>query len=70
MLVEIEVESRPCFLPVFMQVLRFKPARAVLPSVTGNESEHGVAFKLSCLLLKKIVIYFVVATVTRLWCEF
>ena len=50
-----------------MQVLRFKLARrAVLTSVTGNESEQGgAAFKLWCLLLKDVV-YLVVATVTRL----
>ena len=45
----------------------FKPVRVLLPLVTGNESEHGVTFKLWCLLLKSAVIYLVVAIVTRLW---
>ena len=48
--------------------VRFKPVRVLqVPLVTGNENEHGVTFKLWCLLLKSAVIYLVVATVTRLW---
>ena len=55
--------------------VRFKPGSTCPPPSSDGESvktqisenEHGVTFKLRCLLLKGVVIYLVVATVTRLW---